>query len=83
MEFIATNEYKEVSLAEGLKLLSVNKASKLYSDGLDDYEYIAFDPNKGFCYEDGCVIGATVVDTLETLFSLKWPLHHKFYVKTF
>ena len=80
MIFEATNEFKEVSLEEGLNLLQLNKASKLYSDGLDENEYITFN-SQGFCYEDGCVIGSTVNGTLKVLISLKWVLHHKFYVK--
>ena len=47
MIFEATNEYKEVSLAEGLNLLQLNKASRLYSDGLEENEYIEFKPQKG------------------------------------
>ena len=81
MTFEATEKYKEVSLAYGLKLLELNKASRLYSDGLEKDEYIEFDSQKGFCYEDGCVIGRTLNKTLLTLISLKWVLHHKFYVK--
>lgn len=80
MIFEATNEFKEVSLEEGLNLLQLNKASKLYSDGLDENEYITFN-SQGFCYEDGCVIGSTVNGVLKTLLSLKWVLYHKFYVK--
>lgn len=52
MTFEATSSHKEVSLAEGLNLLQLNKASKLYSDGLEENEYIEFDSRKGFCYED-------------------------------
>ena len=81
MTFEATDEFKEVSLGEGLNLLQLNKASKLYSDGLDENEYITFDSQKGFCYEDGCVIGSTLNITLKRLISLKWVLNHKFYVK--
>ena len=81
MTFEATEKYKEVSLAEGLNLLQLNKASKLYSDGLEENEYITFDSQKGFCYEDGCVIGGTLNTTLKGLISLKWVLHHKFYIK--
>lgn len=81
MVFEATNEHKEVSLAEGLNFLQLNKASKLYSDGLEENEYITFDSRKGFCYEDGCVIGGTFDMTLKILISLKWVLHHKFYVE--
>ena len=81
MRFEAGDEYKEVSLAEGLNLLQLNKASKLYSDGLEEDEYITCDSQKGFCYEDGCVIGGTLNITLKRLISLNWVLHHKFYVK--
>ena len=81
MIFETTDNYKEVSLAEGLNLLQLNKASKLYSDGLDKNEYITFDSRKGFCYEDGCVIGETLNTTIKTLISLEWVLYHKFYVK--
>ena len=81
MRFEAGDEYKEVSLAEGLNLLQLNKASKLYSDGLEENEYITYDSQKGFCYEDGCVIGGTLNITLKRLISLKWVLHHKFHVK--
>ena len=81
MTFEATEEYREVSLAEGLNLLQLNKASKLYSDGLEENEYITFDSQKGFYYEDGCVIGGTFDMTLKRLISLKWVLHHRFYIK--
>ena len=81
MTFKATSAHKEVSLAEGLNLLQLNKASKLYSDGLEENEYITFDSRKGFCYEDGCVIGETLNTTIKTLISLEWVLYHKFYVK--
>ena len=57
------------------------KRNKLYSDGLEEDEYIYWDNNKGFCYEDGCVIGGTFDQTLNRLHSLKWCFHHKFYVK--
>lgn len=80
MRFEATNSYKEVSLAEGLNLLQLKKVSKLYSDGLEDDEYIYWDNKKGFCYEDECVIGGTFDMALKKLNSLKWVLHHKFYV---
>ena len=81
MYFIPTNEYTEVSLEEGLNLLQLNKIPKLYSDGLDYYEYIAYSADKGFHYEDGCTIGRTLCQTLNTLISLKWFLKHKFYFK--
>lgn len=81
MMFTPTNDYKEVTLAEGLNLLQLKKASELYSDGLDESEYITFDTEKGFCYEDGCSIGRTLDMAIRFLFSLKWVLHHKFYVK--
>lgn len=43
-------------------------------------EYIYFDDSKGFCYEDGCVIGGTYDQTLKVLYS-QWGFDHKFYVK--
>ena len=49
MEFIPTNEYIRVSLQEGLNALQIGRVDKLFSDGLDDYEYIYFDKEKGFC----------------------------------
>jgi hypothetical protein len=80
MSFIATEDYKEVSLTEGLNLLQLGKASRLYSDGLESEEYIYWDDSKGFCYEDGYAIGRTLDITLHVLISLKWVLYHKFYI---
>lgn len=81
MEFTPTNEYREISLQEGLDQIQLGNANKLYSDGLEEDEYIYWDNNKGFCYEDGCVIGGTFDQALDRLHSLKWCFHHKFYVK--
>jgi hypothetical protein len=81
MEFIPTNEHREISLQEGLNQVQLGNTDKLFSDGLEIDEYIYFDHNKGFCYEDGCVIGGTYDQTLNILHSLKWCFHHKFYVK--
>lgn len=81
MRFIPTTEYMEVSLEEGLNQLQLENTKKLFSDGLDSDEYIYFDHSKGFCYEDGCVIGGTYDQTLDTLHSLKWCFSHKFYIK--
>ena len=71
MEFTPTNEYREISLQEGLNQIQLGNANKLYSDGLEEDEYIYWDNNKGFCYEDGCVIGGTFNKTLDRLHSLK------------
>lgn len=43
--------------------------------------FILMIDSKGFCYEDGCVIGGTYDKTLNVLHSLKWCFNHKFYVK--
>ena len=56
------------------------RMDKLYSDGLDQNEYIYYDSTKGFCYEDGCIIGSTLNQTVNVLISLKWVLNHKFYI---
>ena len=81
MKFIPTNEYREISLQKGLNQIQLGNTDKLFSDGLEEDEYIYWDHNKGFCYEDGCVIGGTFDQTLNRLHSLKWCFHHKFYVK--
>ena len=81
MEFYPTNEYREVTLQTGLNSVQLGNTDKLFSDGLEEDEYIYFDDSKGFCYEDGCVIGGTYDKTLNVLHSLKWCFNHKFYVK--
>ena len=80
MEFYPTNEYKEVTLQAGLNSVQLGNTDKLFSDGLEEDEYIYFDDSKGFCYEDGCVIGGTYDQTLKVLYS-QWGFGHKFYVK--
>ncbi len=81
MQFIPTVNYIEVSLYEGLNQLELRNTDKLFSDGLDQNEYIYFDINKGFCYEDGYSIGRTYDQTLDVLHSLKWCFSHNFYIK--
>lgn len=51
MEFYPTNEYREVTLQAGLNSVQLGNTDKLFSDGLEEYEYIYFDDSKGFCYE--------------------------------
>lgn len=81
MQFIPTDDYREVSMYAGLNAIQIGNADKLYSDGLDANEYIYFDHVKGFCYEDGYSIGGTYDQTVDILHSLKWCFSHKFYVK--
>lgn len=81
MEFIPTNEYIKVSLQEGLNALQIGRVDKLFSDGLDDYEYIYFNKEKGFCYENGCIIGRTFNQTLNRLHSIGWCFKHNFFIK--
>ena len=45
MEFIPTNEYREISLQEGLNQVRLGNTDKLFSDGLDGDEYIYWDYN--------------------------------------
>ena len=71
MEFVPTDEYIKVSLQEGLNALQIGRVDKLFSDGLDDYEYIYFNKEKGFCYEDNCVIGSTFDQTSDGCISLE------------
>ena len=81
MEFVPTNEYMEISLQEGLNQVKLGNTDKLFSDGLEEDEYIYWNHNKGFCYEDGCVIGGTFDQTFNILHSLKWCFRHKFFIK--
>lgn len=46
MGFTPTNEYREISLQEGLNQIQLGNASKLFSDGLKTDKYIYFDQNK-------------------------------------
>lgn len=82
MNFIPTDNHKEVSLAEGLNYLQLNKGSKLYSDGLKTYEYIYFDFERlsGFCRENGNVIGGTFDQTIRKMIESKWLSKYKFYI---
>lgn len=80
MRFINEKNFKEVSLEEGLKLIEENHNRKLYSDGLESDEYICHMRWKGFCYEDGCMIGDTSNKVIENLTRLKWATCHKFYI---
>lgn len=79
MNFVPSKEHTEVALVDGLRLLAFRKVDKLYSDGLDENEYIQ-KKSGGFYYEDDCFIGNSVGETNRTLLALKWPLSHKFYV---
>ena len=73
------NVFKEISLEDGLITLESGQTNRLYSDGLESDEYITYTDNC-FKYEDNCVIGHDVEDTLSKLLNLKWPLNHKFYI---
>lgn len=79
MQFFPTEKHKEISLAAGLNALRDGTISKLYSDGLDENEYIYWNEETGFCYEDDCVIGGTFDRALDRLHALKWCFSHKFY----
>ena len=83
MNFVPTKEHTEVSLQEGLNALEVGDTNKLFSDGLESDEYIYFDKENGFCYEDKCVIGHTVEKALAVLHAIGWCFTHKFFVKNF
>lgn len=81
MQFVPDNTYTEVSLGDGLIAVFVGKTDRLYSDGLDDNEYICYEPGKGLCYEDGCLLGETVRKARAVLDDLGWCKSHKFFVK--
>ena len=48
MEFIPTNEYREISLQEGLNQVQLGNIDKLFSDGLEEDEYIYWNHNRAF-----------------------------------
>ena len=50
MEFYPTNEYREVTLQVGLNSVQLGNTDKLFSDGLEEDEYIYFDDSKGFSF---------------------------------
>ena len=43
MQFYPTNEYREVTLQAGLNSVQLGNTDKLFSDGLEEDEYIYFD----------------------------------------
>lgn len=81
MQFVPDSTYEEISLEGGLIAVFTGKTDRLYSDGLDDNEYICYVPDKGICYEDGCVIGSTVRKTIAVLEALGWCRSHKFFIR--
>ena len=81
MNFVPTKKHKQVLLKQGLSLLKSQDANKLYSDGLCADEHIYYNKDKGFCYEDGCVIGKTIINTYERLNELEWIANSNFYVE--
>ena len=82
MDFIPTKKHTEVSLEQGLSFLKSKEIDKLYSDGLCADEYIYHDKDKGFCYEDRCVIGSTIIKAINRFNALGWPNNSKFYIET-
>ena len=82
MDFVPTKEYREVTLAEGLKYIEAHPGTALYSDGLSDNEYIYYDNDKGFRYEDRCLIGKTYDTAFDILIAMEWVMDCTFYVKT-
>ena len=80
MDFTADNKYVKVSFETGMNLLELGYISRLYSDGLDETEYIYYDKNMGFCYEDNCIIGEDKYAALNFLYSLGWYKDHNWYI---
>lgn len=81
IKFIPTDCYTEVTLKEGLSALETGRTDKLFSDGLEDYEYIYFNKENGFCYEDNCVIGSILERAFDRLLSVGWCYKYKFFIK--
>ena len=81
MRFEPDNDYEEVSLIEGLNKIFQDATLKLYSDGLEENEYMYHRTGHGICYEDDCVIGYHPEMAIERLSHYNWIKSHKFYVK--
>lgn len=80
MQFTNSPGYREVGLFSGLCALERNSSSKLYSDGLEENEYMYYDLKRGICYEDNAIIEATAYDAVMCLNTLSWVHEHKFYL---
>ena len=81
MNFVPTEDHVKINLEEGLAELMRGKVDKLYSEGLEEDEYIHYIKEKGFCFEDGTVIGKSFVTATENLIHADWTTKHPFYIK--
>ena len=81
MNFVPTEDHVKINLEEGLAELMRGKVDKLYSEGLEEDEYIHYIKEKGFCFEDGTVIGKSFVTATENLIYADWTTKHPFYIK--
>lgn len=60
------NDYKQVSLSEGLEYIRNHEGEKLFSTGLEEDEYIIFVKNH-YEYEDGCYLGRNEYELIERI----------------
>lgn len=80
-KFTPTRGYKEVSLASGLYLLTTGLADKLYSDGLNENEYIAWDKKRGFYGLEGLEgLGYSFETAFSRLRHEDWVIRSCFYI---
>lgn len=81
MRFTNDNNYEKVDLKTGLARLVNNSNARLYSNGLEENEYIYFNPKShAICYEDRCVIGHDDEHAYKRLAPLKWIEDAEFYL---
>lgn len=76
------DRYHEIDIQQGLELLKSGDICQLYSDGLEDDEYIWYDNEaESFKYEDNCTISHSIDGVIKIIKS--WNKNHKFYYQTY
>ncbi len=76
------DRYHEIDIRQGLELLKSGDICQLYSDGLEDDEYIWYDNEaESFKYEDNCTISRSIDGVIKVI--EPWNKNHKFYYQTY
>lgn len=76
------DKYHEIDIQRGLELLKSGDICQLYSDGLEDDEYIWYDnETESFKYEDNCTISQSIDGVIKIIEA--WSENHKFYYQSY
>lgn len=79
--FMPTERHVEVTLYEGLNAIQTGVTNKLFSDGLEENDYVHWKDGKGFCYSDMNIIGRTNDHVVDVLHGQGLCFKHKFYIE--